>query len=115
MKAMDRNARPEIADELEFTRENLAFGQMSFAKKQMTIIRRDLDAVSFARTLEEAQEIATQRARFTKRPKLVQDLQRRRIWGDLGALKRWLEDDLLRERNEFARRMMKDIEAERVQ
>ncbi len=44
-----------------------------------------------------------------------QNLRRRRIWGDLGALKRWLEDDLLRERNTFARRMMKDIEAQRVQ
>jgi len=36
-----------------------------------------------------------------------------RAWNDLGALKRVLLDDLIRERNAFAETVMKDVENRR--
>ena len=40
---------------------------------------------------------------------LVSGLRRDGIWSDLPKLKRWLADDLTRERNAYARHVMTDI------
>ena len=44
-------------------------------------------------------------------PRLYIDLKKAGIWDDLGKLKRWLADDLTRERNTYAREVMTEIKA----
>ena len=57
-------------------------------------------------------ELVLERGRTTKRPNLVAELEGEGIWNDLGALKRWLMDDLTRERNAFAKSVMTELEGE---
>ncbi len=54
------------------------------------------------------------RSRRITRPNLENQLRRRGVWNDMGALKGWPRDDLTRERNEFAKEVMTEIEGERV-
>jgi hypothetical protein len=46
---------------------------------------------------------------------LLRDAKSVGTWEDPGALKRVLEDDLIRERNRFAREVMADIEEQRAE
>jgi hypothetical protein len=54
--------------------------------------------------------MAQERAKATRQPDLIANAKLTRAWNDLGALKRFLLDDLLRERNAFATALMKDVE-----
>jgi hypothetical protein len=51
-----------------------------------------------------------ERAKATRQPNLVGNAKLTGSWNDLGALKRFLLDDLLRERNAFAASVMRDVE-----
>ena len=46
----------------------------------------------------------------TRRPKLMDQLRSKGVWDDIGALKAWLRDDLVGERNRYARKVMREIE-----
>ena len=48
---------------------------------------------------------------FTRRPGLMGELRGKGAWEDIGALKAWLQDDLVGERNRYAREVVKDVEA----
>ena len=39
----------------------------------------------------------------------VGQVKARKVWGDMGGLKRFLMDELIRERNAFAKEVMKDV------
>ena len=40
------------------------------------------------------------------------ELHGKGTWDDMGALKTWLRDDLITERNALAKRVVKDLEAQ---
>ena len=49
--------------------------------------------------------------RTTRRPGLMLELHGKGMWEDIGALKAWLRDDLVGERNRYARAVVKDVKA----
>jgi hypothetical protein len=113
MRFLDRTYRPDVAAELENTPDNLAYGQMSNADKQMAAFRKESNMVTRAPDLETVRDLATERARVTRQPGLVGKAQLSRAWDDIGALKRFLLDDILAERNAYAGAVMKDVTARR--
>ena len=106
---LDRTWRPDIAAEQEYRPENLMYGQLTVAQKRMRTINRDMTRVIQAPTLEDTRDLAQERARLTRDMPLLMKARRKKVWNDMGALKRLLKDDLLRERNTFAKRAMGDV------
>ena len=53
--------------------------------------------------------MAEERARVTRDVGLVNRIQRAGAWDDIGALKRFLMDELVTERNQLARDVVTDI------
>ena len=47
------------------------------------------------------------------KPGLIAGAKRKGAWRDMGNLKRFLMDDLLRERNQYAKRVMTDVRGRR--
>ncbi len=113
MRQMDKSYRPEIAGELERTPENLAYGQLTRANKQMRAISREIARVAWAKSLPDVQRLIQDRARATRRPGLMGELRGKGAWEDIGALKAWLRDNLVGERNRYAREVVKDVKARR--
>ena len=60
-----------------------------------------------APTLEDTQRLAEERATATRDVALRS--KARKVWNDMGGLKRFLMDELIRERNTFAKRVMQDV------
>lgn len=110
MRAMDKRWRPEIAGELAETVENRTYGQLNFADQRMRMFRKEMIDVADAPDLAAALKMAEQRSKTTRNLRLLADAKRAR---DVGAVKRLLIDDLIRERNAFAETVMKDVEARR--
>lgn len=121
MLQMNKAHRPDIAAELEFTRENLLHDQLSFARKHLGEIKSVMDQVTFMPTLDALHEYATDRRRdrtlnrLLSRQGIVTGLKRSGVWDDIGSLKSALLDDLLRERNAFARKVMAEIESRKAE
>ena len=113
MRQMDKSYRPEIAGEIERTPENLAYGQLTRANKQMRAVSREIAQVAWAKSLPDVQKLVEQRARATRRPGLMLELHGKGAWNDIGALKAWLRDDLVGERNRYARSVVKDMAGKR--
>ncbi len=114
MRNMDRTYRPEIATEMENTRANLLYDQMTTAQKTLRAINTEQAQVMFARSLEEIRELAEYRARVTSSPKFKyrrfpNEYARRDAWDDIGAIKRLLLDNMVFERNGYAREVMRDV------
>ena len=61
--------------------------------------------------MDDVRELVDERVKAMKSRALVNRAKRKGAWNDIGALKMMLQDDLLRERNSFAREVMADIEA----
>jgi len=72
-----------------------------------------MDAIYQAPTLADVRNMAQERAKATRQSDLVANAKLTGAWNDLGALKRFLLDDLLRERNAFAELVMQDVEQRR--
>ena len=72
-------------------------------------------------TLDALHEYATDRRRdrtlnrLLSRQGIVTGLKRSGVWDDIGSLKSALLDDLLRERNAFARKVMAEIESRKAE
>jgi hypothetical protein len=109
MRHMDKAGQHDIAGELENTPDNLAYGQMNYADQHMRAIRADMEAVRRADSLEAVRQLADQRARLLRRPDLVAKAQAAGNWSDIGALKRYLLDDMIAERNGFAEAIVNDV------
>ena len=110
---MARTYRPQYADELEYSRENLEFNQLSFARDKMRDRTAEIRSVMRAPDLATLHELAKEMAYSpTYRPKIAQ-LRRSRDWRDLGALKAELLDMAILERNAYAKRVVLEIEAQR--
>jgi len=86
-------------------------GQPSRARKRLGVFKREMDQVTWARTLDDVRALATERARVTKSRTLIERAKREGDWTDIGALKMLLRDDLLDEQNVYARKVMADIES----
>jgi hypothetical protein len=113
MRDMAKRYRPDIADELAETTENRAYRQMNFADERMRAFRKEMLVIADAPDLEAVQQMAMARAKRTKNISLVGRAKASGVWRDLGALKRVLIDDVIRERNAFAESVMKDVEQRR--
>jgi hypothetical protein len=118
MRNMDRTYRPEIATEMENTRENLLYDQMTRAQKTLRAINTEQSQVMFARSLAEIRELVEYRARVTSSPKFrfkrfPIERARRESWNDIGALKRLLLDNMVFERNGYAREVMRDVKGQK--
>ncbi len=111
MRSLDRAGRPELAAELEDKFANRIYGQMSRAQRHMRAINSEMRRVLETPDVGELHDFVQERGEQTRRPRLVNTLSSRPLWNDIGALKRWLLDDLAKERNRFAEEIMKDVEA----
>ncbi len=114
LRFMDRVNRPELADELENKFANRVYSQMSRAQRHLRAINQEMRKVVYADNLEKVREIAWERGGMTNRPRLGNALARRPMWNDIGALKRWLLDDMAKERNTFAKSVMRDVEQRKL-
>ena len=79
----------------------------------MRTFRAEMDAIYQAPTLADVRNMAQERAKATRQANLVGNAKLTGAWNDVGALKRFLLDDLLRERNAFAESAMNDVENRR--
>lgn len=113
LRFLDRTNRPDMAREREFRPENLLFTPLTRAGGRLRMIRKKMAAVVQAPTLEMTRELAVLQARATKNPGLIGKARRKRAWDDIGELKRLLMDDLLRERNRFAKEVMTEVKDRR--
>jgi hypothetical protein len=114
MRTMDQTGRTDIAGELEHTPENMDRDQLVRMDKTMAAIRRDTEAITTAPNLAATQKLALERAQMLRDNGLMPRLQRDGTWRDVGALKRWMLDSLMAERNDLARATMQDIERRRA-
>ena len=112
MRKMDREHRPEIADEMQFTPENLAFTQLTRTNKNLQAINADMNRITSARTLEQVQKIANQLGRQKHLASAIGRVRLSKSWRDIGLLKRDLRDVLFSERNTLFKAVVKDIEAQ---
>ncbi len=110
MRAMDRKYRPDIADELEKRPQIREYTQLTRANKQLQAINREIRQ-AYRAPLYEVQEQVEKRHK--KDPDTLARLRREGIWSNAGALKRWLIDDLTRERNKLLKAVVTDIEKQR--
>lgn len=113
MRHMDRTSRPDFAAELEHTRENLEFNQLTAANKRMRALSAEMRRVVDAPGLPALQEYAADVARDRRLRPRITKLRRSRAWRDLGDLKRELLDLWTEERNRLAKDVMLDIETQR--
>ena len=110
---MARGYRPDLADEIEPTAPNLAYGQLSRANQTMQTYAAELRRVADAPDLPTLQGYARDLARDRTYAGRVGRLQRSRAWRDLGALKRELLDLWLTERNRLAEEVVREVKARR--
>ena len=113
MRLMDRTFREDIAGDLEYTPENLLFGQLQYAEERMRVFRRETELVVRAQSLADVRGMVEDRARVTANPGFANEAKRSADWDSIGALKRLLLDDLVRERNQFAREVIMDLRERR--
>ena len=103
----------DFAKELERTRENLEFNQLSRTGKAMRTISREMRRVVDAPDLSSLQRYGVDLARDLRlRPK-INRLRDGKSWSNLGDLKRDLLDLWTAERNDLAKRVVLDIEKQR--
>ena len=113
MRHLDRTNRPDMAGEQEFRPENLLFDQLTVAGGKLRVIRKDMAAAVQAPTLEKTRKLLVLQARATKNPGLIGGARRKGAWDDMGELKRLLMDNLLRERNQYAKEVMTEVKGRR--
>ncbi len=109
LRHLDRTNRPDMAREQEFRPENLLFTPLTRAGGRLRMIRKKMASVVQAPTLKKTREFLVLQARETKNPGLIGKARRKGAWDDIGELKRILMDDLLRERNRFAKEVMTEV------
>jgi hypothetical protein len=103
-RLLNRTNRPDLAEEFE-TREELQFrGLASEADKGLQQFTKAMRNVRQSRSADELLLMAEERAKATGNMSLF--AQARAASGDAPKLKRLLIDDFLRERNEFARKVI---------
>jgi len=115
MRHMDRTFRPDFAQEIEDTPENLEYGQLTSAQKGMRGISAEMRLVVDTPDLPTLQQHATDLGREKRFKARITRVRRSKAWGDLGDLKRELLDLWTEERNTLAKEVMQDIEAQRKQ
>ncbi len=113
MREMDRTYRPQYADELEQTRENLEYRQLTAANREMRGIVREINSVMRAPDLATLHELAKDMAHNSSYRLTINRLRHTKDWRDLGALKAELLDLTIMERNKHAKAVVQDIEAQR--
>ncbi len=79
----------------------------------MRTVSREIAQVAWAKSLPDVQRLVQERARTIRRSGLMGELRGKGAWDDIGALKAWLRDDLVGERNSYAREVVKDVKARR--
>ncbi len=113
LRHMDKTYRPDIADDIENKRENLLYGQLSRAEKQLRAINQDMARVLYARDIEPLQELARERAKISTKRGYEDRLRRSGAWYDMSKLKRALRDDLIVEQHRYAKDVIEDIEKQK--
>jgi hypothetical protein len=113
MRKMDKDFRPDIADELEILPQNLEFNQIGNANQIIQGINSEIRLVQDTPELLTLQQhVATLRRERELRP-AIERIQRSSSWRHLGRLKRDLINMWLAQRNIVFESAVKDIEAQR--
>ena len=94
-----------------FNEDNQKFyGAATSTKTGLTNFNRLIQQTENTKTLSQLQELAIQIGDATKKKNFVNSLKKQNIWEDLGALKKYLKDDLYMARNKIAENFVKLIE-----
>jgi hypothetical protein len=113
MTALDKSYRPGMASEIENTPANLGYQQATSARERMTAMRHEIEAVVQAPTLKALHNLALERAQQKEHRLVVLNAQAKGAWDSVGALKRFLIDDLTVERNAYAESVVKEMKQQR--
>ena len=113
MREMDRSFRPQYAEEVAKTPENLEYFQLTNANEEMRGIVSEIRSVMRAPTLASLHQLAKQMVRRPSYRPTINKLRRSKDWRDLGALKAELLDLTIMERNKHAKVVVTDIEKQR--
>ena len=89
-------------------------GLVNATKKKLTDYNRLIQTVDNTKTLSQLQELSKIIGKETGKKNYVQSLKDQNIWNDLGALKKYVKDDLYMIRNKIAEKFVKIIEQEKV-
>lgn len=115
MKAMLKDERPDIAQEIANTPENRLFNQLDKASESLDALRKTQRAVYGANNLGDLQQLALDWTRSTGQPDLLAKLQNPMRWNSIGPLKRILLDDITRRRNDLAMRTVTSVQERKKQ
>ena len=115
MNKMDRDYRPEVADLLEKTPQNLEYNQLTAVNKTVQAINAEMNRILKARTLPQVQAVADEFGKEKQFARFIVRLRLSKNWRDMGLLKRELRDLWLSERNALFKEVVKDVEAQRKQ
>ena len=97
-----------------FNEDNQKFyGAATSTKAGLTNFNRLIQTTENTKTLSQLQELAILIGSATKKKNFVNSLKKQNIWEDLGALKKYLKDDLYMARNKIAENFVKQIERQK--
>ncbi len=97
-----------VANEIAPTPENMRYQQLSHANQQLRVFHTEIERAEAATTLPEVRQIAHIIDR-TSNANVVATAKAAGQWGDIGALKRVVLDEITRQRNAFAKGVMQGV------
>ena len=113
MRAMDRKFRPTIRDEERFTIENLEFGDLSGANKEIRTVIANMGKVRDLPDLKALQEYANGLGRSRSFASRIGKIRLSKSWQNLPLLKRDLLNLWLERRNDLFEAAVKGVEERR--
>ena len=107
------NRTADMAEPLYDEPANLRYRQMGFANEQMQRFSKQMESIAGETDIEELRGWVTDYAKSIKEPGFAGKVRMSKDWNDTGALKRYLIDRIIQDRNEFARSVVQDVEAQK--
>jgi hypothetical protein len=112
IKQLLSSDREAMAREQEFTEANRLYGPLNNAKKFMRGFSGEIRKVYNTKNLKETRKLAKQQSKITK-GNIVVSAQRAGTWRSMGALKAMMLDNLINERNNYAKKVTSEIAKQR--
>ena len=113
MREMERQVRPDLADEIGESQENAAYAQITRARNTVNKIRQDLGRVRNTSDLTELRQLVLDMAADPQHRIVANRVQRSLDWHNVSGLKRRLIEMLINERQDLMRETVQDIEQQR--
>ena len=114
MRFLDRTYRPHMSDEIERRIDTQLYGQLNAADRRLRAFRKETENVTRAPGLSDLRQIAADRAKSAGTLTALA-VRSPLLWNKESALRRYLLDDITRDRNQYAKTANTNVRAQRKQ